>query len=65
MLLAAWKTVAYVAACLVIPILWGWIVNLMFTRWRNRRTTAAIRGMATSISACVFWVLTEKRTAER
>jgi hypothetical protein len=29
--------IAFVAACLAIPILWGWLVNLFFVRISHRR----------------------------
>ena len=29
--------IALVAACLAIPILWGWLVNLLFLRISHRR----------------------------
>lgn len=31
------KQLGFVLACLIIPILWGWLVNLLFVRWSRRR----------------------------
>ena len=28
---------AFVLACLGIPMLWGWIVNWLFNRWKHLR----------------------------
>jgi hypothetical protein len=30
------KDGAFVAACLVLPIAWGWAVNWLFLQWRRR-----------------------------
>jgi hypothetical protein len=35
--------IALVAACLAIPILWGWLVNLLFVRWSRRRGSEPTR----------------------
>jgi hypothetical protein len=31
------KQLGFVATCLVIPILWGWLVNALFVHWGRRR----------------------------
>jgi hypothetical protein len=31
------KQLGFVAVCLVIPILWGWLVNALFVHWGRRR----------------------------
>jgi hypothetical protein len=31
------KQLGFVLACLIIPIAWGWLVNLLFTHWSRRR----------------------------
>jgi hypothetical protein len=31
------KQAGFLAACLVIPIAWGWLVNWLFGHWRRRR----------------------------
>ena len=33
------KPLSFVAACLLIPILWGWLVNALFVHWGRRRKT--------------------------
>jgi hypothetical protein len=36
-MLPTWlQTSAYIAACLVLPVLWGWAVNWAFHRWEDR-----------------------------
>ena len=31
------KPLGFVAACLLIPILWGWLVNALFVHWGRRK----------------------------
>jgi hypothetical protein len=37
------KQLGLVAACLVIPILWGWLVNALFVHWGRRRNNRPSR----------------------
>lgn len=30
------ETIAFIAACLLLPIAWGVLVNWLFERWRTR-----------------------------
>ena len=34
---------AFVLACLGIPMLWGWIVNWLFNRWKHHRAAGRKR----------------------
>lgn len=29
--------VGFAVACMVLPILWGWVVHLAYSRWRSGR----------------------------
>jgi hypothetical protein len=35
------KQLGFVAACLVIPIFWGWLVNALFVHWGRRRAISS------------------------
>jgi hypothetical protein len=38
MTLPPWlATTLFVAACLIVPVVWGWLVNWLFVRYRRRR----------------------------
>ena len=37
MMMPTWlERVGFLAACLLIPIAWGWLVNWLFGRWHRR-----------------------------
>lgn len=37
------KQLGFILACLIIPILWGWLVNLLFTHWFRRHGNRSAR----------------------
>jgi hypothetical protein len=45
----AWlDSAAFVAACLIVPVVWGWLVNWLFNRWRRSRAPGNERSTRTA-----------------
>lgn len=36
-----WQKLLYIAACLILPIVWGVLVNWLFNLWHGRRSERA------------------------
>lgn len=35
-----WENVLFAIGCLVLPVIWGVVVNWLFVRWRDRNQNA-------------------------